>query len=331
MDLTPQVLRDVEFREKLRGYHPDDVDDFLEEVAVALDGLLTRLRAAEAAAAGMPAPAAVPAPAPAPAASNVDESAISRALLLAQRTADLAVAEAEASARQILDEARAEADRILADTQAKVAAMTEEAKASAEASVAELDQRRAGLEREVTALQAWATQHRDRLRDVLSDQLRSLDIWLATSTVPRPATRLAAGAAPVVVDAAPAAPVPAGSDTAPLVSVPAASAAAPTPAPVPPMATRPAGEADSPDMLPTVESTGAVDIDLSATEGEDRLVRPTADVSTGPVAESKDTPAALTSTGGGGDGVVLFDQDGEAVDGLGADGARMAGRYFRQR
>jgi DivIVA domain-containing protein len=37
MDLTPQTLRDVEFREKLRGYHPDDVDDFLEEAAVALE------------------------------------------------------------------------------------------------------------------------------------------------------------------------------------------------------------------------------------------------------------------------------------------------------
>ena len=48
MDLTPQTLRSVEFREKLRGYHPDDVDDFLEGAAVALDQLLARLRAAEA-------------------------------------------------------------------------------------------------------------------------------------------------------------------------------------------------------------------------------------------------------------------------------------------
>ena len=55
MDLTPQTLRDVEFREKLRGYHPDDVDDFLEEVAVAVDGMLARLRATEAGTAVTPA------------------------------------------------------------------------------------------------------------------------------------------------------------------------------------------------------------------------------------------------------------------------------------
>ena len=211
MDLTPQTLRDVEFREKLRGYHPDDVDDFLEEVAVALDGVLTRLRSAEAAAGGaMPTPAAVSAPVAAAAVSdpNLSEGTLSRALLLAQRTADLAVAEAEQSARQLLDEARAEADRILAETQAKVGAMTEEARSSAESAVAELDQRRVALEREVAALQSWAAQHRDRLREVLSDQLRSLDIWLATSAVPRPATRTVAPAVPSAPEASDAPPVP---------------------------------------------------------------------------------------------------------------------------
>jgi DivIVA domain-containing protein len=56
MDLTPQTLREVEFREKLRGYHPDDVDDFLEKVAVAVGELLDRLAAAEG---GRAAPASV--------------------------------------------------------------------------------------------------------------------------------------------------------------------------------------------------------------------------------------------------------------------------------
>src|SRR5215469_7777405 len=101
MDLTPQTLRDVEFREKLRGYHPDDVDDFLEEVAVALDGLLARLRVAEAGAAGGGSPALVQ-PSPQPADPTLSEGTLSRAILLAQRTADIAVAEAEESARQIL-------------------------------------------------------------------------------------------------------------------------------------------------------------------------------------------------------------------------------------
>ena len=188
MDLTPQTLRDVEFREKLRGYHPDDVDDFLEEVAVALDALLSRLRAAEAAAAGAPVPVGA-ATVSAPADPNLNEGTLSRALLLAQRTADLAIAEAEDNARRIHDDARTEADRVVAESQTKAAALTQEAKAAAEASVAELEQRRAGLEREVASLQSWAGQHRDRLREVLSEQLRALDIWLTTSAVAPPSTR----------------------------------------------------------------------------------------------------------------------------------------------
>ena len=44
MELTPQELREVEFRERWRGYDPDDVDDFLERAAVALDELHDRLR-----------------------------------------------------------------------------------------------------------------------------------------------------------------------------------------------------------------------------------------------------------------------------------------------
>ncbi len=344
MDLTPQTLRDVEFREKLRGYHPDDVDDFLEEVAVALDGVLTRLRSAEAAAGGAiptpPTSAALSAPAAAPAVSdpNLSEGTLSRALLLAQRTADLAVAEAEQSARQLLDEARAEADRILAETQAKVGAMTEEARSSAESAVAELDQRRVALEREVAALQSWAAQHRDRLREVLSDQLRSLDIWLATSAVPRPATRTVAPAAPSAPEAAEAPPVPA---------VPSADEPTSAYAPI----GGPAEMLPSADGAPTpgAEVDGAAAMADSGvadtSEGHDGVVdgmhrrRSAPDSPGAAVSEAVAAGTTLTSTGapdlhggGGGDGVVLFDQESDPIEGIVDDGgARMAGRFFRQR
>ena len=31
MEVSPKALREVEFREKMRGYHPEDVDQFLAE------------------------------------------------------------------------------------------------------------------------------------------------------------------------------------------------------------------------------------------------------------------------------------------------------------
>jgi cell division initiation protein len=314
MDLTPQTLRDVEFREKLRGYHPDDVDDFLEEVAVAVDALLARLRAAEGGMAlAPPQPTQVPiAVVEAPADPTLSEGTLSRALLLAQRTADIAIAEAEQSARQILDDARAEADRILADTQSKVGAMTEEARSSAEAAVTELDERRAGLEREVASLQAWAAKHRDGLREVLSDQLRSLDIWMATSAVPRPPTRMVA--------------TPAIASTPP----PVASSGEATAA-YPPVE----GPAD---VLPSESDATHVDLVTNGSDSETELpARRTMPDSPGSaVSEAVESGTPLTADlhngGGGGDGVVLFDQDGDAIEGTADDGgARMAGRFFRQR
>ncbi|HVM65632.1 MAG TPA: DivIVA domain-containing protein [Acidimicrobiales bacterium] len=274
MDLTPQTLRDVEFREKLRGYHPDDVDDFLEEVAVALEGLLARLRTAEAAAGGAPAPVAAAA-LQQPSDPTLSEGTLSRAILLAQRTADLAVAEAEESARQILDDARAEADRILADTQSKVAAMTDEARSAAESSVAELDQRRAALEREVAQLQSWATKQRDGLREVLSEQLRSLDVWLTSTSVPRPPVR---------------APRPSMSVGEPTVAVPTVDAS------------EAKGDDDAAD-------TGA---ESAPDDGETTVVRRRGvpDSPGAGVAEAVEA-GSLASPGGGGDGVALFDQETE--------------------
>ncbi|MDQ1442104.1 MAG: cell division initiation protein, partial [Acidimicrobiaceae bacterium] len=46
MDVSPKTLREVEFREKMRGYHPEDVDQFLERVAAGIEVLQDRLRQA---------------------------------------------------------------------------------------------------------------------------------------------------------------------------------------------------------------------------------------------------------------------------------------------
>jgi DivIVA domain-containing protein len=44
MELTPEDLREVEFRERFRGYDPDEVDDFLERAAAGLAELRARVR-----------------------------------------------------------------------------------------------------------------------------------------------------------------------------------------------------------------------------------------------------------------------------------------------
>src|SRR6185503_2811549 len=102
MDVTPQVINEVEFHQKMRGYDPDEVDDFLERVAIAVEQFQEHIRSAEQRAIVAEKRAAelekrvTSAPAPAAPADAVDETeTIKRTLVLAQRTADAAIKEAE--------------------------------------------------------------------------------------------------------------------------------------------------------------------------------------------------------------------------------------------
>ncbi len=103
MEVSPKTLREVEFREKMRGYHPEDVDHFLEQVAAGIEVLQDRLRQAVERAQRAEAAAAE--------AGGTDET-LRKTLILAQRTADLAVQEAREQAARILAgaEQQAQAD-----------------------------------------------------------------------------------------------------------------------------------------------------------------------------------------------------------------------------
>src|SRR6185503_14670234 len=106
MDVTPQVINEVEFHQKMRGYDPDEVDDFLERIAVGVGQLTDRLHEAEARAATadrrvIDLERKVRELGDRPAASDdadADADTIKRTLVLAQKTADAAVTEAKEEA-----------------------------------------------------------------------------------------------------------------------------------------------------------------------------------------------------------------------------------------
>ena len=100
IEVSARTLREVEFREKLRGYNQDDVDEFLERAAAGVELLHDRLRQAmeramraEQRASDLP----------------DDDDALRRTLVLAQRTADMAVKESQQQARETLANAQSEA------------------------------------------------------------------------------------------------------------------------------------------------------------------------------------------------------------------------------
>lgn len=224
MPLTPTDVANKQFNIKMRGYALDEVDAFLDEVEGELARLLREnndLRISRPA----PAPAALPAAAPVPAAapepvtppapvptappmgSSEGQEAALRTLLLAQRTADEAVAEARAEAVQIVEAAQAEADQTLSaaraeaeqlrtsarqeadstlsaarseaertvtDARQQAAAVEQQAQARVQAATGDLEERRTRLESSIDELRAFEREYRTRLRAYLENQIRDL-------------------------------------------------------------------------------------------------------------------------------------------------------------
>lgn len=184
MDFSPQTVRSAGFKTVKKGYDPAEVDDFKEKVAAAIETAQNQATAMEARAraavaklqevsqqvtsgAGAPPPSA---------ASDEDSETISRTLLLAQRTADNTVAQANAEAEAIstkaridattvIDNARATADKLLEDGRLEGRRSAESERIKAENEVQALLARRDFLLSDVDHLEHHLGAQRERLRD----------------------------------------------------------------------------------------------------------------------------------------------------------------------
>ncbi|MEA3076709.1 MAG: cell division initiation protein [Actinomycetota bacterium] len=157
--MDSQAIREVVFREKLRGYHPDDVDAFVASVAETVAGLEARVAEAEARASG---PADT-------------EDSLRRTLVLAQRTADLAIEEARQEAARMVEEARSHYDALQRDAAELKARLHAEAEEEARAERDRLHAERAALLADLAALDEHLARERERLHIYFSDQLRRVE------------------------------------------------------------------------------------------------------------------------------------------------------------
>lgn len=194
-DITPSQIAAAQFRTVRKGYDPDQVDEFLAQVAKALEqaqqhstAMEARARAAvsrlqEVTSAQQVGETTSPAPEPAREPSRPGEihaapdevETISRTLLLAQRTADTTIAEAQAEAERITAEAQQEAEATLDSTREMSARLLDEAKTEArklseserEAAANEVEALRARREflvGDVDQLEQFLIDQRERLR-----------------------------------------------------------------------------------------------------------------------------------------------------------------------
>src|SRR3954447_25273889 len=180
MDVTPQLLKDVEFRQKVRGYDPDEVDDFLERVGLAFAQLQDRLREAndqiEAANAR-----AARAEARVRDTSEMDDT-LRRTLVLAQRTADAAVKEAEEQAAAIRGEAETSARQQLAGSEERASQVLGAAEAEARRKLDAADaQARTVVANGETQAEATLTAAREQANHLLADSRQQAEEVVATA------------------------------------------------------------------------------------------------------------------------------------------------------
>ena len=168
MPITVAMIEEKEFKTKMRGYDPVEVDEFLDEICdemVALQEEIATLnqRLSQTAHSNyapaptpVPAPVAVPAPAPvvtkpvqqeAPQKEDSSEAA-QKLLARAQKVYDDTIAEAKAEAQEILNSANS---RVSQDMDA-------------------LEEERAALQKEVDMLKAAAKDYRERFQRLIDDQ-----------------------------------------------------------------------------------------------------------------------------------------------------------------
>jgi cell division initiation protein len=165
MELVPKTLREVEFREKLRGYNQDDVDDFLEQVAVGLEALQEQLRQANERAGGRTDDQRGSVP---------DDDPVRRTLVLAQRTADMAIKEAHDEAAEIVAAAEARARTTVSDADEAATMHRETAETAVRAEVERLARARETLLADITALE----EHLERARGIALSSLGDAMRWL---------------------------------------------------------------------------------------------------------------------------------------------------------
>lgn len=183
MGMTPQEIQEKHFHDTFRGYSHEEVDLFLDEVAVAFERLyrenqsfMRRVVDLEEQVKRVQDSAGNVEPARAQEVYEEDpgvtESTLKRMLLIAQETADRAVQEARQRSREIQEQARARADEMMEHAERRVRELSSQRM-----------EKEKELERAKEALRRFDQQYRASFRVFIESQLEALKDLPATPPV----------------------------------------------------------------------------------------------------------------------------------------------------
>lgn len=182
-------LRTVEFRETLKGYHRDDVDEYLEKAAIEAEGLQEqfrlsgeRLRQAGERIAQLE--AELENREPVATGGNMDQvigdDTLQRTLLLAQKFVDQTKADSEARAAQILTEAEEHARNLTSEAETKATRVAADSERRLRDEIARLEGIRGQLSGDVETMARHLEGERNRLRSALTEVLK----WVEDNVQP---------------------------------------------------------------------------------------------------------------------------------------------------
>ena len=180
MPITVAMIEEKEFKTKMRGYDPVEVDEFLDDICdemvamqeeiATLTQRLSQVPHNPYASAAVPVPPASAIPVPPPAAVPVQQSV--------QRTAEAPVQTWEdtgEAAQRLLAQAQKVYDQTIAEAKAKAEEIISSANERASKGLEDLEAEKSDIQQEVEMLRQAAKDYRERFLRLIEDQQHILN------------------------------------------------------------------------------------------------------------------------------------------------------------
>jgi cell division septum initiation protein DivIVA len=233
MDVTPHELRDCQISDAFRGYSRDEVNELMERAAATIETQGEKIRILTERVSSVTTDAAR---------TRDNDDIIQRTMVLAQRAADDAIADASRQAAEMLSDADSRSRAMVDAANDEVRRVHDVERARLDAEIRDLETRRDAMHSDVEALESWEREYRGRV-------IGQLEADLATARAKKAITPSAPPSARPDVTRA----------TEPILTRPSSPAPQvvldpPAPAPAP---------AREPQPQPQAVSASASDIDLT--------------------------------------------------------------------
>jgi cell division septum initiation protein DivIVA len=261
MDVTPHELRDCQITDAFRGYNRDEVNELMERAAATIETQAEKIRILTERVSSVTTDASR---------TRDNEDIIQRTLILAQRAADEALADAQQHSSEVLADAEARSRAMVDAANAEVRRVHDVERVRLDGEIRDLSAHRDALQADVAALEGWEREYRGRVIGQLEADLATARAKRAVLPEPPPAPTAGEPPQPAAAHASEPTqqqpvvqPAAVDEERDARVATAAASATTPAPAAAAPAASAPPARVPQPDIdLTGDRRTAARDADV---------------------------------------------------------------------